>query len=179
MTDFSGRVRQGGVPRSLHDPIYAAAIRRFRRSLQGGEDQLAIGLYQRWERRLKIEPERALTRCSYRYPFISGPAGGLNATADVRWDDAFPVIAGELTDGGMMGGGVWGCSVSVEIGASWSRVWRRGLAVIDRKFVLEIVADGDSLIVRSGRQRRDFTVGSCLARVTRSGRLCWLDETDA
>jgi hypothetical protein len=90
-----------------------------------------------------------------------------------------PTIVGALREAARLNGDPSACNVVVEIGFTWSRIWRRGLAVIDRKFVLEIVQDRDPMIVRAGRQRRDFTIEPCLARVTRSGRLRWLAAAEA
>jgi hypothetical protein len=158
-------------------PIYEAACRRHERSVSRNHDRsrtdyLTMPVRERWERRLVNVATSALYVCTYRYPFRSG--GDVIPKVTFRWDCRSAKLRGELTGEALLSSDGYSCRVHVEIGPTWAHVLQRGLAVIDRKFVLEIVEDGDPLIVRAGRQYRDYRIEPCLARVTPSGRLRWL-----
>jgi hypothetical protein len=173
----------GAVSEEIRVPIYEAACRRHARRVPQSRslwrqpaktctDYLTLPLRERWQRRFVDEATSALFDCTYRYPFRSG--GDLIPNVTFRWGCPSAKLRGELTGEALLSSDGYSCRVHVEIGPAWAQVLRRGLAVIDHKLVLEIIEDSGPLIVRAGRQYRDFSIRPCLARVTRSGRLRWL-----
>jgi len=68
--------------------------------------------------------------------------------------------------------------ISVSIPASWyHRVYRRGIAVVDGCFVLDVLGEDEGGIrVLAGRQGPGYKVYPAQALITPAGRLIWLEE---
>lgn len=159
-------------PDALGRQLWTAAVKRFNRAQNATIDPYGLPPRDRWEALLRAEAESALDQCSYRAPFQS--ATGLTRTRLLfSWDCEEPVISGALSPSSPWGG-MPELFVTVEIGRRWAYVHHRGLAVVDRKMVLDIIEDGRQPVVIAGRQYQNFEIRACRAQITRGRRLRWL-----
>jgi hypothetical protein len=155
------------------------AIRKKKR-FQCGMDPLTVPLRLRAEARIKKLAEAALEQCSYR-------------RSETSWAGGDHIVSAKIGDPAISGFGrrVWSENgkwpgtdsyITATVPLSWfSSVYRRGLAIVDGSFVLDVLAeDAKGITVLAGKQGRGFEVYPCRARITTakdgSIRLRWLKE---
>ncbi|KNZ70325.1 hypothetical protein Tfer_0885 [Thermincola ferriacetica] len=149
-----------------------------RRRRNAKADPLSVPFATRAAARVARLAGKALETCSYRRSRTSW-AGG-NHEVCVRIGD--PVISGSSSRVWSHNGKWPGTDsyVSAAVPLQWfSRVWRRGLAVVDGCFVLDVLSEDDKgFTVLAGKQGRGFEVHPARAKIIKakdgSYRLRWL-----
>lgn len=143
-------------------------------------DPLTVPFLSRAEARVQKLAEAALERCAYRRSETRW-AGGKH---EVHVRIGTPDISG-YSDRVWSRNGKWPGTdsyITATVPLSWfTRVYRRGLAVVDGSFVLDVLGEDEKgFTVLAGRQGRGFEVYPCRARITRTAdggyRLRWLKE---
>ena len=170
------------LPAGLRPALDAAIkVTQHRRSVSAYVDPLTVPIVHRARQRVITAAEKMLSECGYRRSQSSWAGGDHMISVGVSDD---PGISGS-SDRVWSDNGKWSgtdSSVSATVPLAWfSRIYRRGLAVINGCFVLDIIAeDGKSITVLAGKQGRGFDVYPRPARIVTSSdgsrRLRWLRE---
>jgi len=168
----------------LPDEIYPALIKALerrddrQRAARESADPLEVPFHIRAKERVRAMAEEALRQCGYRRSHTMWVGGEHIVTAYIGEPDIVGSSSG-VWRLGFHGTNGW---IDVTIRLSWySRVYRRGLAVVGGSFVLDVIAEDEKgLIVLAGRQGRGYDVHPARARVfvDESGeyRLVWLRD---
>jgi len=168
----------------LPDEIYPALIKALekrgdrQRAARESADPLEVPFHIRAKERVRAMAEEALRQCGYRRSHTMWVGGEHIVAAYIGEPD----IVGSSNDVwrlGFRGTNSW---IDVTVRPSWySRVYKRGLAVVSGSFVLDVISEDEKgLIVLAGRQGRGYDVHPARARVfvDESGeyRLAWLRD---
>jgi len=168
----------------LPDEIYPALIKALekrgdrQRAARESADPLEVPFRIRAKERVRAMAEEALRQCGYR-------------RSHTMWVGGEHIVAAYIGEPDIVGSssGVWRLGfhgtngwIDVTVRLSWySRVYKRGLAVVSGSFVLDVISEDEKgLIVLAGRQGRGYDVHPARARVfvDESGeyRLVWLRD---
>lgn len=172
------RKNRSALPADLRpafDEARARAEKRSRRAI----DPLTIPFVSRASARVTKLAKAALESCSYR-------------RSKTRWAGGDHIVRVRIGQPGISGYGerVWSSNgkwpgtdsyIIATISLSWfTRVYRRGLAVVDGCFVLDVLSEDEKgITVLAGKQGRGFEVYPAQARITAkdgSLRLRWMKE---
>lgn len=176
---WRNRDRQA-LPAELRPMLDAAIARHAGRSAAQREhiDPLTLSLRERVARKTIPVAKAALESCFYRRSTTSWAGGNHFAIIYI----GRPAISG-CGDRVWSSNGKWPGTdsvVSATVPLTWlARVHRRGLAVVDGCFVLDVLdEDEKGITVLAGKQGRGFQVHPCRARVYQDAggnfRLRWL-----
>jgi hypothetical protein len=154
------------LPAGLRPAFDVKERKRISRQRQRSIDPLTIPLRVRMERYIISLAQEALEQCGYRRSQSSWAGGDHNIT--VRIQDDRPAAMTGGSEPARSKNGKWSGTnsyVAVSIPLCWySKVYRRGLAVVDDCFVLDVI-DGTVL---AGKQSRGFAVLPRRARIIAS-----------
>lgn len=140
---------------------------------QTARDPLLSPLAVRLATRVTAAAKKSLIACGYRRS-QSGWAGGEHYAGS--YISPHPTISG-WSDRVWSDNGKWSGSnshVSAGVPLGWySRVYNRGLAIIDGCFILDVFP-GE--VVLAGKQGRGFEVYPAPAKISSTGKLQWIKE---
>ena len=178
--------RKEDLPASLRPALKAAEERhQERRKAVAMSDPLLVPVEYRIARRITSLAKDCLEECSYRRSTSKWAGGDHTCTVDFIFDQSQkPSISG-WADKVWSDNRKWSGNdsyITACIPLRWySSVWKRGLAVVDGYFVLDVLGEDEKgIVVLAGKQGRGFDIYPCQARITTakdgSRRLCWIKE---
>jgi len=149
--------------------------------IHGGIDRLKLPIDLRVARKVSRYANEALKKCSYRRSQSTWAGGNHHISVVVKPE----IDISGSTNRVWSKNGKWSGNdsyINAAVALTWySRVYRRGLAVIDGIFVLDVLSEDEKgYTVLAGKQGRGFSVNPHRARVTKtkdgSYRLRWIKK---